>query len=160
MNIIYNVKGLGDVAIVQIDPTYEGKVTVTKKGDVVLLHGESKLVGLNIFNASEYVTLEEGVNEATEADGEAIDRAMERAGFDERLQIDLSPKFVVGYVEEKEKHPDADKLNVCRVNVGGETLQIVCGAANVDAGQKVVVAKVGAVSRHPQAAGARGAVRR
>ena len=145
MNIIYNVKGLGDVAIVQIDPTYEGKVTVTKKGDVVLLHGESKLVGLNIFNASEYVTLEEGVNEATEADGEAIDRAMERAGFDERLQIDLSPKFVVGYVEEKEKHPDADKLNVCRVNVGGETLQIVCGAGNVDAGQKVVVAKVGAV---------------
>ena len=52
---------------------------------------------------------------------------------------------VVGYVETKEKHPDAEKLNVCTVNVGEEDkLQIVCGAPNVDAGQYVVVAKVGA----------------
>lgn len=54
-------------------------------------------------------------------------------------------KVVVGYVKSKEKHPDADKLNVCVVDVGqGEDLQIVCGAANVDAGQKVPVAQVGA----------------
>ena len=52
---------------------------------------------------------------------------------------------VVGYVESKEKHPDAEKLNVCQVNVGEEeNLQIVCGAPNVDAGQYVIVAKVGA----------------
>ncbi|CEH27634.1 phenylalanyl-tRNA synthase subunit beta [Aneurinibacillus migulanus] len=52
---------------------------------------------------------------------------------------------VVGYVTEKEKHPDADKLNVCQVDVGGEELlQIVCGAKNVEAGQKVPVAVVGA----------------
>lgn len=54
-------------------------------------------------------------------------------------------KVVVGFVVAKEKHPDADKLNVCQVEVGsGETLQIVCGAKNVDAGQKVPVAMVGA----------------
>ncbi len=47
--------------------------------------------------------------------------------------------------KEKEKHPNADKLSVCKVNAGSETLQIVCGAPNVEAGQKVVVAKVGAV---------------
>ncbi|MFB5674616.1 phenylalanine--tRNA ligase subunit beta [Paenibacillus terreus] len=53
---------------------------------------------------------------------------------------------VVGYVKSKEKHPDADKLNVCVVDVGqGEDLQIVCGAKNVDAGQKVPVAVIGAV---------------
>ncbi len=52
---------------------------------------------------------------------------------------------VVGYVKSKEKHPDADKLNVCKVDVGtGEELQIVCGARNVDAGQHVPVATVGA----------------
>jgi len=52
---------------------------------------------------------------------------------------------VVGYVKSKEKHPDADKLNVCKIDVGtGEELQIVCGAANVDAGQHVPVAVVGA----------------
>lgn len=53
---------------------------------------------------------------------------------------------VVGYVKSKEKHPDADKLNVCKVDVGtGEELQIVCGAKNVDAGQHVPVAVIGAV---------------
>ena len=52
---------------------------------------------------------------------------------------------VVGYVKSKEKHPDADKLNVCIVDAGQEEdLQIVCGAKNVDAGQKVPVALVGA----------------
>ncbi|MGF7046688.1 phenylalanyl-tRNA synthetase beta chain [Paenibacillus sp. DS2015] len=55
-------------------------------------------------------------------------------------------KVVVGYVKSKEKHPDADKLNICIVDAGqGEDLQIVCGAKNVDAGQKVPVALVGAV---------------
>ncbi|MBD2867571.1 phenylalanine--tRNA ligase subunit beta [Paenibacillus arenilitoris] len=53
---------------------------------------------------------------------------------------------VVGFVKSKEKHPDADKLNVCKVDVGtGEELQIVCGAKNVDAGQHVPVAVIGAV---------------
>ena len=54
-------------------------------------------------------------------------------------------QIVIGHVVEKSKHPDADKLNVCQVDVGDtEHLQIVCGAANVDAGQHVVVSKVGA----------------
>lgn len=53
---------------------------------------------------------------------------------------------VVGFVKERSKHPDADKLSVCTVDVGGEeTLQIVCGAPNVDQGQKVAVAQVGTV---------------
>lgn len=53
--------------------------------------------------------------------------------------------IVVGEVIEKEKHPDADKLSVTKVNVGGsELLNIVCGAPNVAAGQKVLVAMIGA----------------
>lgn len=52
--------------------------------------------------------------------------------------------LVVGYVEAIQKHPDADKLNVCQVNIGEtEPVQIVCGAPNVGAGQTVIVAKVG-----------------
>jgi phenylalanyl-tRNA synthetase beta chain len=53
-------------------------------------------------------------------------------------------QVVIGEVIEKEKHPDADKLSVTKVNVGNEILQIVCGAPNVEAGQKVVVALAGA----------------
>lgn len=52
---------------------------------------------------------------------------------------------VVGYVKELEKHPKADNLSVCQVDIGEETLQIVCGAKNVAAGQYVPVAKPGAV---------------
>lgn len=52
--------------------------------------------------------------------------------------------FVVGEVLSVEKHPKADRLTVCRVNVGKEQLQIVCGAPNVGAGQKVPVGLVGA----------------
>jgi len=54
-------------------------------------------------------------------------------------------KIVFGKVLECEKHPDADKLNVCKVDVGSAIRQIVCGAANVRAGLDVVVATVGAV---------------
>jgi len=60
-------------------------------------------------------------------------------------KIRIADKVVVGYVEECEKHPDADKLNVCKVNVGNEVTQIVCGAKNVAAGQYVAVSVVGAV---------------
>lgn len=53
---------------------------------------------------------------------------------------------VVGFVKSREKHPDADKLSVCVIDAGqGEDLQIVCGAKNIDAGQKVPVAMIGAV---------------
>lgn len=54
-------------------------------------------------------------------------------------------RFVVGAVEEVSKHPNADKLSICRVNVGREVLQIVCGAPNVSSGQKVAVGLAGAV---------------
>ncbi|MCK9927196.1 hypothetical protein MXD62_08445, partial [Frankia sp. Mgl5] len=51
----------------------------------------------------------------------------------------------VGYVKERSKHPDADRLSVCIVDAGqGEDPQIVCGAQNVAQGQKVPVALVGA----------------
>jgi phenylalanyl-tRNA synthetase beta chain len=53
---------------------------------------------------------------------------------------------VIGYVLDRKQHPNADKLSVCQVDVGeDEPVQIVCGAPNVDKGQKVAVAKVGAV---------------
>lgn len=58
-------------------------------------------------------------------------------GF-ERLDKNLE-KIVVGEILSIDRHPDADKLVICQVNVGDETLQIVTGAPNVHVGDKVPV---------------------
>lgn len=51
--------------------------------------------------------------------------------------------FTIGYVKSAEKHPDADRLNVCQVETDEGVMQIICGAPNARAGIKVVVAKPG-----------------
>lgn len=58
--------------------------------------------------------------------------------------------FVVGEVLERAKHPNADRLSICKVNIGDAVQEVVCGALNVAAGQKVVVALLGAVIPHNQ----------
>ena len=69
-------------------------------------------------------------------------QGLEMEGIDR--PFDHLAGLVVGEVLTCEQHPDADKLKVCRVDVGGpEALDIVCGAPNVAAGQKVAVAPVG-----------------
>ena len=52
--------------------------------------------------------------------------------------------LVIGYVKECKDHPDSDHLHCTKVDIGNEVLDIVCGAPNVKAGQKVIVAKPGA----------------
>ncbi|SEO81502.1 phenylalanyl-tRNA synthetase beta subunit [Amphibacillus marinus] len=79
---------------------------------------------------------------------EALADKITKTGIEVESIRYIAPKsdhVVVGYVESCEKHPNADKLNLCQVNVGSETLQIICGAPNIAAGQKVAVAKPGAV---------------
>ncbi|HCX9643728.1 TPA: phenylalanine--tRNA ligase subunit beta [Staphylococcus aureus] len=87
----------------------------------------------------EYVTIDDSVSNLVER--------ITRTGIEVDDLIDYTKdikNLVVGFVKSKEKHPDADKLNVCQVDIGeDEPVQIVCGAPNVDAGQYVIVAKVG-----------------
>ncbi|HDF5531806.1 TPA: phenylalanine--tRNA ligase subunit beta [Staphylococcus aureus] len=87
----------------------------------------------------EYVTIDDSVSNLAER--------ITRTGIEVDDLIDYTKdikNLVVGFVKSKEKHPDTDKLNVCQVDIGeDEPVQIVCGAPNVDAGQYVIVAKVG-----------------
>lgn len=53
--------------------------------------------------------------------------------------------FVVGFVEECERHPNSNKLSICKVHTGKEVLQVLCGAPNVRKGLKVVLAMQGAI---------------
>ncbi|MCJ2147256.1 YtpR family tRNA-binding protein [Bacillus sp. B19-2] len=148
MNAFYNPEGVGDTLLISLNDIPREEIAFERCGDVVkIFHKDTKeTAGYNIFNVSSYLSIEEnGAVALSESFVQDVNEILVRNGLKDELTVDLSPKFVVGYVEEKEKHPNADKLSVCKVNVGSETLQIVCGAPNVDAGQKVVVAKVGAV---------------
>lgn len=147
MNAFYNKQGIGDVLLVQLQTETPEKIHPEQTGDLTLLKdGSGQIAGFNLFKASEYMDLGESSSvEISEELVTVLQNALEKNGVDYTLEVDLSPKFVIGYVESKEKHPNADKLNICQVSVGAEQLQIVCGAPNVEAGQKVVVAKVGAV---------------
>lgn len=65
--------------------------------------------------------------------------------YDSCEKLIEATNLVVGEVVECEMHPDSDHLHVCKVNVGEEVLQIVCGAPNVRTGLKVIVALPGAI---------------
>ncbi|MFJ5965286.1 YtpR family tRNA-binding protein [Bacillus sp. NPDC093026] len=148
MNVFYNAEGVGDTLLISIKDVTREQVDFERFGDVVRIFNQDtkETTGFNIFNASTYMKMKEnGSVPLSETLVQDINEILSRNGVSETLTVDLSPKFVVGYVKEKEKHPNADKLSICQVDVGQETLQIVCGAPNVDQGQYVVVAKVGAV---------------
>ncbi|MCM3387432.1 DUF4479 domain-containing protein [Ureibacillus chungkukjangi] len=148
MIVAYNKPFVGDVLLVQLATEKIVNTEVEKVGDIAILKEQAtgEVKAFNIFNASKYIDLEaQGNVEVTPEIVEKIEGALTANDVTLSLDVDFSPKFVIGYVEEKEKHPNADKLNICKVNVGDEVLQIVCGAPNVEAGQKVVVAKIGAV---------------
>jgi phenylalanyl-tRNA synthetase beta chain len=80
-------------------------------------------------------------------DTQGLADALTFAGIEVEDIEAAAPAFdgvVVGEVLSVERHPGADRLSVCRVNVGSETLQVVCGAPNVRAGMKAPTARVGA----------------
>ena len=80
-------------------------------------------------------------------DTQALSHALTMTGLEVEALTAVAPvfeKIVVAEIISAVKHPDADRLQVCQVNVGNETLQIVCGASNARAGLKAPCALVGA----------------
>ncbi len=82
-----------------------------------------------------------------DVDVKTLAEDMTRVGneYDEAGKLIDATKLVVGEVKECEMHPDSDHLHVCKVDIGSEVLDIVCGAPNVRKGLKVIVALDGAV---------------
>jgi len=89
---------------------------------------------------SDYVSLKNITNESLMEN--IINRSAEVEAF---YPLCEATNLIIGHVVSCEAHPDADKLSVCAVDTGKETLQIICGAPNVAAGQKVIVALPGSV---------------
>ncbi|MBG9783876.1 YtpR family tRNA-binding protein [Shouchella lehensis] len=148
MNAFYNKKGIGDVLLLVKEQVGIDDRFVEQHGDFVQIskRESGEVVGINVLNASNYGTIDgEGAIDLTEELQTLLKKAAKENGQVIKLDLEQKPLFVVGYIDACEQHTNADKLSVCRVNIGDETVQIVCGAPNVKAGQKVVVAKVGAV---------------
>lgn len=70
-----------------------------------------------------------------------ISDALNSTGTENEVLSELQdfPGIVVGEILKIQKHPNADRLNVTETKVGKDTLQIVCGAPNIEVGQKVPV---------------------
>lgn len=150
MIVSYNKPFVGDTLLVQLTSEPVVTVELERHEDLVLIKEQAtqEVKAFNFFNASNYLNVEGfmGNVELTEEFVEQLKAAIAKTGATVNLDVDLTPKFVVGHVLEMANHPDADKLHICKVQVDEEEpLQIVCGAPNVAEGQKVVVAKIGAV---------------
>lgn len=145
MLFFYNKKMLGETLLITINNT--DKVTYEEKKNIVVIRDENNvLAGVNIFNVENLKIDGEGIIELNEEQKEKLKTRLEKNGITIDLEGNNDNYFVVGEVLTKEKHPDADKLSVTTVKISDEeTLQIVCGAQNVAAGQKVVVATIGAM---------------
>lgn len=145
----YNNKGLNDILVIMKKKSEVSDQSFERKGQVTQIVDKetNEVVGYNIFEASSVVEgLDNGSVTLSEEQVEKVNTVIKEAGFEETVVADTTPKFVVGFVKESVPHEDSDHLNVTQTEVdNGEVLQIVCGASNIAQGQKVVVAKPGAV---------------
>lgn len=146
MRVYYNTKGIGDVLLIELGST-TNELSTERFGDVTLVTDAvtNETVACNLFCFSTYEKLPgDGVVELSPELVSKLQQILDQNDVPLELKADFTPKFVVGHVKELTAHPDADKLRVATVDVGDEELQIVCGAPNIEQGQHVVVAKVGA----------------
>ena len=95
---------------------------------------------LSINFLKDYLDLDENIDVKKLADD------MTSAGneYDDASKLINATKLIIGEIIECENHPDSDHLHLCKVNIGNEVLNIVCGAPNARKGIKVIVAQVGA----------------
>lgn len=123
-------------------------IETESQGNVTLIKDRrsGEVVSANIFNMKDAIKPANNGNiTLTEADLEWVNEQIQAVGFNLTIDVDNTPKFVVGYVEEVEAHEDSDHLSITQTDIGDEVVQIVCGASNIDEDQYVIVAKPGAV---------------
>ncbi len=113
-----------------------------KKENVSILYNNEEIIGYNIVDET-FSKYEDGYQPLNETLIQEINQIL--AQVDESIDPDMTVRFKVGKVIECVEHPESDHLHICKVDIGTEVLQIVCGAHNVKEDILVVVACVGAV---------------
>ncbi|HFR3343624.1 TPA: YtpR family tRNA-binding protein [Streptococcus suis] len=148
MIFTYNKEYVGDVLMVIVADGKGQDVTVERKGKVARVYIEEtgQTVAWNIFEVSSLIDLSgNGQVFLTDEQIAVLNAELSQEGFAESLVNDKEPQFVVGQIVELTPHPDSDHLNICQVNVGDKTVQIVAGAPNAAQGLKTIVALPGAM---------------
>lgn len=147
----YNKKGIGDTLLLSSGTTDRYNVSIKTVGDITQVSqtDTGQVIGYNLANISKYLDLGDrlGSFELSPQEQNKVLDLVKQAKFD-TSHLDLTPKaaLVVGYVEACQPHPDSDHLSITQTRISeDQVLQIVCGASNVKAGQKVVVASPGTV---------------
>lgn len=145
----YNKEGIGDTLIIMTGNSTFAEQKFESKGSVTRIFKSetNETVGFNFFNVSDILSVTgNGQVNLTSKEVSLLNEKLKEVGFADVLEADETPKFVVGLVKECVPHPDSDHLSITQTEIdNGEIVQIVCGAPNIDKGQKVIVAKVGAV---------------
>lgn len=149
MIFTYNKQYVGDVLMVIVKDSKGGKLASERKGRVarVFLQENNETVAWNIFEVSDLIALAgSGQLALTDEQIAVLNAELTKEGFQESLENDPNPKFVVGEIVEMIPHPDSDHLNICQVKVADDkTVQIVAGAPNAALGLKTIVALPGAM---------------
>lgn len=124
------------------------KILVNEKLAIVFLffNKDKKLSGFNIYNPIHRFSSKifNGINSDNDDLVNEIKEYLITIGIN-ISDFNQNPQFEVGEILSVEKHKQADTLNVCKVKIKNETLQIVCGGVNVKKGINVVVAKNGTI---------------
>lgn len=143
--LFYNYKISGDVLFVLIDP--EKEVTrKERKGDVVALYSEDKLVGINIFNLLSIAKIKANGMIATPEDSliDLINSILLNAGM-EKLPYARESGYKVGKITKLEEHPINEKAHIVTISLGDKELTTVSYYKNLKEGMLVVVALEGTI---------------
>lgn len=148
-----NKRSYPNTLIVILGPDHGRSEFVEKENITQVLDDSQNVIGYNFFNVDQYFdydALPDGQVHLTNEQLAKLNEALNRAGFNEQLSAG-KPTLVYGDVKTCDPHPDSDHLHVTTVDTGdGQVHQIVCGAPNIAAGQKVVVALPGTLMPNGQ----------
>lgn len=155
---LYNPKHVGDVLLVICAAPGHEELGERRDNIARITDETGRVTGFNLFAASEVlgelkrpeVVVNPGEVQLTNQQVAKLQTTIQKAGFLDTLAKDTTPRFVVGKVDKLTQHPDSDHLHVAQVNLGAQTVQIVCGAPNIESGQQVVVALPGALMPNGQ----------
>lgn len=148
MIFAYNKEQVGDVLMVILADKKDIKRQVERKGKVARVFAEEtgKTLAWNIFEVSSLIDIQgNGQVFLSDQDVAVLNDELSKEDFEEQLENTTGPVFVVGQIVEMVPHPDSDHLNICQVNIGEQTVQIVAGAPNAAVGLKTIVALPGAM---------------